>query len=376
MGSPADIHSSVHIGWGSVTTGYAKEMRLTFTIGFINTTTQRTGARGVSRVYGPHAHACQSCLVFDKTPQLKERPTMQCTALAAANSCSVTYPTEFFDSNTLTECLRSPYNAFADYMVLSGCKAALFPLALHKQLSCGLCTLALQLGSKSPVSVPDAFDKGTGIDVALTVNSKIHDTHVNTKKASRFTEFRLRCIDSGIEIVLTVLQKQISLALLRKKQPSSPFVRLIRYAFSTRKRRKCHFVSCLIPAQYTTIVGDRAMSSKCTLALLVQLISVGNLRNHSDYQLSGQGKLILDAVIQHFLSGVHCEGAVLPHPLTDKVSGIVGCFHRGKQSLRLFWARAEFHLCSQLHTYIISSIPDNYKKRGLCATLFLPNHSH
>jgi hypothetical protein len=108
---------------------------LRFPISFINTATLRASTRRIARVNRHDTQALKLRLVFDKAPQLVERPTMQSSTLLLHSSYSISNTAKFFDGYTLIECLRSRYYPFADYMVRMASKPLFFSTPVSKKLS-------------------------------------------------------------------------------------------------------------------------------------------------------------------------------------------------------------------------------------------------
>jgi hypothetical protein len=376
MGSPAcNITSSVGVGIRSVSATNTQKLRLSRTIGFVDTTAQRAKTRCVARVYRTHPHSRQLCFVFDKASQLVERPTMQSSTLTTPNRGSITNTAKFFEGDTLIECLRSRYYALGDYVVCVPGKVPFLSTPLPEQSFGGGCDLALQLRPQPSVPVPDTLDHRAGVDIALAVNGDVDNAQVHPKpalpffgSALRFGRWRSRglwSVDGSTQVELTVPHHKVGFSLLRQEQATGAFIRQVGDALSTRKGGERYFRTSLIPTEDTNVISNRAMLAERALGLLIQLISISDLSNHPHHYLSGKHELISHAIVQHFVQSVLGEGAVLPGPLTDKVGSIVGSFNRFYERADLLWGGLQLDGSSQLHTPIrpLASILDKKGER-------------
>lgn len=75
--SSGNHQSGVVVGVSGITVGHTGENRLARTIGFVDTTTDRTGTAGVARVNRDNFDARLECLVFDEASQLCEGPRFE-----------------------------------------------------------------------------------------------------------------------------------------------------------------------------------------------------------------------------------------------------------------------------------------------------------
>ncbi len=293
----------------------------------------------------------QGSLVFDKASELLEGPTMQSSTLPASNSDTISDTAEFFEGDTLTECLRGRYNAFRDYMVRVAGKARFLRTPLSEKPFGRARAFGLQLCAEPSVPVTDALDGRTGVDVTRAINGDVNYFQVNPQEARRLAYGRFGAIDYGIEVKLTVTQEKVSLALLRQEQATSTLIRLVRKAYSTVYRIHSYFRVFLIPAQNTAIVSDRAVFAERPLHSLIKFIGIRNLSNYSDNNLGREAKLILYPVVQSLVDGVLPEGVIMPCPLRNIVGRIVSAFKRAEQGTRLFLGGLELDSDGQLHNF-------------------------
>ena len=128
------------------------------TIGFINVTTSRTGAAGVSGVNQEHRHANSFGFVRHEGAKLEERPTMQGCPLRATNRDPLANAPQIFQGNRSICVFRFGNQFFTDAVVGIFGKTALAPrkpfqLALGRARAFGL-----QFGPQAAVSVAHVFD--------------------------------------------------------------------------------------------------------------------------------------------------------------------------------------------------------------------------
>src|SRR5205823_2793533 len=107
---------------------------------------------------------------------------------------------QVLEGDTKTLCLRSRYNAFADYMVRMASKTGLLGVTLSKKSPGGKSAFGLQLRPQPPMPMPNALDGGPGVDVSCTVNGYVRYAQVYPKPAGRFTLRQFRGRNGGVEV--------------------------------------------------------------------------------------------------------------------------------------------------------------------------------
>ncbi len=268
-------------------------------------------------------------------------------------SDSISNTAQFFDGNTERECLRGLYNAFAYAMVSMQGKAGFFSTPLFEQTPGSPCAFGLQFCPKSPVAVSNAFDGGSRVNVSRAINRKVDYPHVNAKPTIRaFFGRWFERVDSSSKVKLIVSHKQVRLALLRQKQAAGAFIGQVWQSYPTSNCIDGHFGAGLIPAQDATIISNGTVLAERALTILVQLISVRNLADNPNHNLSRQSKLIFHPIVQRLVKRVLTEGAVLPCPPTDIIGSVIGPFNRFVQRTCLFESRLKFDCNGQFHASI------------------------
>ena len=101
------------------------------------------------------------------------------------------------------------------------------------------------------------------------------------------------------------------------------------------------------------IIRGRAVRTKYPLSLPVRFIGIRYLGDHPEDRLGGEREQVLDAEIESFLDGVLVEDTMLPGPVADEVSSIIGTLKYEEKGCLLRSGRTEFDLDGQFHTAII-----------------------
>ena len=102
------------------------------------------------------------------------------------------------------------------------------------------------------------------------------------------------------------------------------------------------------------IVWERAVLAKHPLSLPIRFISITDFSYHPEDSLRGEREQVLDAEIESFLNGILVEGTVLPGPVADEVSSIIGALKYEEKGCLLPRGRTEFDLDGQFHGPSIS----------------------
>src|SRR5207249_3648667 len=108
---------------------------------------------------------------------------------------------------------------------------------------------------------------------------------------------------------------------------------------------------------------DSTVRLESAFPLLVQLVSIRNLSQHTNYCLSRQAKAVLHFIVKGFVEFVLPKGVGVPSVFRDVVGCIVGSFKCVEQGACLLLGRCEFDGNSQLH---ILSMPcfSSLEKKG------------
>jgi len=177
----------------------------------INTTTNRTGARGVSWINQLHDYTGKACLVLDKTPELVKSPRVMLPPLALANRGPVPDALEVLKSNTAMGVFGLCNNPPAEYMVGMASKTCLFTAAfIEKSLGC-LRAIRLKLLTQFGMALSQAVHLTARVGLTVGVSGDIDDTKVNTKKALGVIGLRFRDIHHNSQVEGALSQCKVGL---------------------------------------------------------------------------------------------------------------------------------------------------------------------
>lgn len=324
------------------------------TIGFIDVTTARAGARGVARVNLDHGHTHQLRLVLDKGSQLVERPAMQRCSLRLSSPYPVTDALEVFQGDTPTGAFSLSNDAFADLVVDIGSKAALFTRQLAQTTTARLCSFALEFLAQATMAVTNVRYRLALVDFTRAVSGDIGHAQVNTKKVFDILWRRLVNFAGGQQVELATNQAQVGLATLAAQQFLIPLATDERDSLATVYRPDGNLVFIEFPRQDADIVGNRAVRLEGAPRPSIPLVGVRHFGNTADDNLRSQVEGGTHVTVDKFLKLKLAEGASVPSYLTDVVTGFVCYFKGALQAVGLCIGRLKFRLRRQLHTRIVA----------------------
>lgn len=369
----ADIDRSVKVSMGSESAHLTLKDRLRRPVGFLYMPAARTFSRGVTRVYEYDRDTRTSGFVLDVLAQLCECPRVQRSSLRPFRPDPRPNPFKLLEGNRSIRALSHFYDAFCNDVVCVARKTGLTTRTRAQLALSRACTFFLQLSPKAAVTVTNAlnvatahfFAVGSGRDV---INAEVYAKHtLNVVRCRGFNfarteQIKLAPHKSKVRLALLSLQK---LPLTFTRCPSHVHAPLHR---PDRHRSLSHFV-----AQDAAVVGDSAQGLKHALGFLVELVSVGNLSNTPNHDLSGQREGFLDMLIDKFLKPKLPKRASIPSHPRDVVARLIGANHRLFKRLSLFGRWQKLDLGNELHALIL---PQSFKYRQIGIPLrgsqFLP----
>ena len=153
------------------------------TIGFINVTTGRTGAAGVSRVNQKHGHTRTFGFVGHEGAQLVERPTMQGCPLRATNRNPRADALQIFQGNRSICVFRFGNQLLADAVIGVFGKTAFFSRQSFEFAFGRARAFGLQFGPQAAVTVAHVVDVAGRVDLPIAVYGDIDHPQVNPQGA-------------------------------------------------------------------------------------------------------------------------------------------------------------------------------------------------
>ena len=320
-----------------------------FAIGFVDMFALRASAAGVAGVYQHNPHACPLRLVFDKFPELKERPTVQRGSLRATNCYPVAYSAQVFQSDSASGVFRLGHELLAD-AVIGVFRKAMFPSRQFFQLALGRpSAFGLQLGPQPAMPKTHMVDMASGVNSPIRVHSDIGDSQIYAKYLLHINQLGIFHVASGRQEKHIAEQAQIRLALPGGQQFPLAFAADKRDTQPTVHRPNRDFRVFQSPRQNTIIIGDAAQGFEAALALGVQFVGVRDFGDHPHRHLGRKGEFSSQVFVAQVMQVILLEGLGLTRLLTDKVAGGIRQRQRAFQGASLFRRRQKFDLGHQLH---------------------------
>ena len=321
---------------------------------FIDATTYRTGAGGISWINQAYENTGEFRLVFDKLPQLIESPRVMLSPLAMANRDSVSDTAQVFQSDTPSSVFSLGNNTLADNVINVGSKAFLFFAALLEKSFRRFRIFGLKFGSKFGMSFSQAVHLGARVGLAIGVSGDIDNAKVYSKKLGRVTFWRFLNFAGLEEVEVAVPINQVGFPTEMAEHfqlPISGNKRNLQPAIKCPDRNK--LVGCL-PREDTLIVSNASVSVKSSFNTPVDFVGIRHLCQDPNDYLSREIKPITDVVVKNVVQVILAKSLYLPSMVTDIVGGIIHRLQSRKQGFMLFFSRLQLNLGNQLHTCIIT----------------------
>lgn len=214
VGPTRDVASRVHVSIEGMPTRTAAKHRLTWPVGFSGVAAFGTLAAGVARVNKNHLDTREFGFVQHLVNQVGKCPAMQGSPLRPFSPYPRAYPFEVFKGYHPLRAFGVIYQGFAEAVVHVVLKTAFpagkfFEFALRR-----LRALLLQFGTKSAVTVTNAFDVRPAFAVAIGSGGKLRDAEVNPQHLFNILRSRLRYVAGGEKVELAVYQHEVAFPLL------------------------------------------------------------------------------------------------------------------------------------------------------------------
>lgn len=336
IGPAGNIHRRDVIGATSEVARYTGERILRTTIGFIDTTTDRTSPGCVTRVNENQRHTGKGGLVFDKGSQLIERPTVQLASLRLPNPYPTAYPAQVFQSEAAAGVFGLVHKLFGDAMVHVGCEASLPTRQGFETTSGRMCVFGLEPRPYPVVPSAQTSDVGAGVEFAVAIHGNVDDAEIDTEMSFHVNRFGSLHVAGGEQVELAAHIAQVGLAApgLEQFQITRP-----------GDEGNCHTtVECpdrdsmpgKIPGQDAVVIGERAPFEKAALGVLAYVVGVGDTANGANGHLSRQAEPFANIVVGQIVERKLAKGLRLPRLVGDVIARFIGAFQRHTQGINLF----------------------------------------
>ena len=350
-----NVASCVGIGIGGKPARLTRELVACGPVLLADAATRRTSPAGVAWIHKFHRYPEKPALVGNFRLKVGESPRVQDAALLSISPYPRSNAVQIFQGNSAFRAFSNTANLFGNDVIHVAHKSLFTSTDSAQNFPRLLCALGLQPFSLTPTTGTDTGDF-TGITKSLSIGTlrEVNKAKVDTKPADRLLLAFFRHVHSYVQIPLAVAQNQIALAFRKLKQ--------LALAFTADKRKmlqpsfdgpKADSRGGELEIKNAGIVGNAAVFAKTALNLLVQLVSIGNLRVKPHNYLRGQIELRSNLFVEQAVHWKLTKLLLLPSKLRQTACRLVRQFQSFAQRQRLFWRRQKFHLHSQLHALTI-----------------------
>lgn len=327
---------------------------LTRPVGLVHIAAARALSAGVARVHVDYRDTRKSSLVADKLTQLCERPPMQLASPCRAVTLGP-LPNAFqvLKDQGGAGALRGLHKLLSYAVVFVRHKAP-FALGASFQFPLGrLRTLALQLGPKFAVAVPNVVDVLSGVAVARRVHRHVRYAKVYAEVALNVFGRRFRHFARRQKVEFAPGVNEVAFTLLKLEPLKLTLTRREQHFLTALKRPDRHAELVQLPRQDTSVIGNRAVWPEGALDLAVQLVSVGYLPLYTDSNLSRKSEPVSDLPVNELMERELPPRLRIPSHTRDVVARLISPLKSGKQSGVLFGSGQELNLGGELHPSIL-----------------------
>lgn len=338
----------------------------------INTTTQRTSARGITRVNEFNNDPRQFSFVFNKASQLSESPRVLLSALAMPNRHSVSDAAQVFKGDTPSSVFSLFNNPLADYVVDISSKSLFLAGTLFKKSFCLFRAVSLEFRPHLGMSFSKTINLISRVGSPIGVGSDINDTQVNSKKAIRFIRKWLWGIYHHCQIESAITEDKVGLP----DYPIKPCFLISSNSdgdnLSSLKSQDGYLVQSL-PREDALVINDSPICFESGLNGAVSLVGFGNLANGTDGKLCRKLKVLSYLTIDSLLKAKLTRCAKSKGNLSDGIASLVKSLHSLQKCFMLLCDWGKFDHQGLFHNSIIQLLNSSVnilKKGGL--RQFLP----
>jgi len=348
-----DVNSTNIICGSGITAFDTGEDFLGLSISFVHIITLRTPPGGVPGIDRNHRNTLQKGLVCDKTSQLIERPFSESFPLALSNSYSLPDALEIFKGNRPMGAFCLGNNTFGNNVIRVFLESA-FTARKFLEMPLGrLRSFLLKSFFQGVYFLPDMIYHLSGERFSIGIGGKIHDAHVNTKKAFGIDGSSIRNIDHDVQEELPSGSREIRLTTHLVPVKGSIVAEDHGKKETPFDRGQLGVRQILKENKLPVIFNSRVLLEKM-LAFPIRLVAVGDLGDGPDNELGLK--------FRKFFSGIEINKMVQFHLIKcfslkslsrNPIAGPVELLHRLKKSFGLFFSRDQFDFQCLFHAIII-----------------------
>lgn len=307
--------------------------------------------RCVARVDKDHGDASAFRLVADESAKLGKPPVTQSCALVAAGRYPSANTLEVFKGNTASGAFSIQYDSLGDAVVGVLLIPRLFAGELAQSPLGSLRAPLLQPGASLLVVSAGAFNVGTGIDLAVTIDGQGDDAEINAKPILGLEFLGLRDVAGDREYPLAPDMAQIDFPLAEGHQCLLVLAHKDRNDHATFDCPDADCTAILDEPDYPIVVRLGCVAAENRSDILVDLEGVGDLGDCSDGSLCSQPEPLPKANIGHLVQVVLPKRAGIKAGLCKPRRRLIAPLQRRHQARRLGFRRKHLNGSDQFHSF-------------------------
>ena len=344
------------------------------TVLLINMVAGWAPARRIRRIDGYDLDTGHLCLVFDKRPQLMERPTVQPVSLRLPSRYPFADVLQIFKGDTACGVLRLFYQSFADAMIYITGKMSLLPASFLHQSFSRLRAFLLEFRSEVLRPVTDVIDLVTGVSFPVGVTGDIDHTQIYTEKVIGFSFWGSGQINRLQQKELAITKNKISLSLYHRHAFITVCSEYNGNGYTSVNGGNGGSVNALVGQD--AIVKNHCTTKVKTMELFaIPFVGLRDFADGAYRHLCRQAELLTDVIIrmlvQENMGGRMFGMGYLRNIVTCRVK----LLYSPEQFIGLFIGRQQLYTQGEFHAYNITllayivrtkrrAVPPRSKLRG------------
>ena len=348
-GRSADIHGSVEIGMALVSARATPKLVLGLAVAFLAMSAFSASTAGITRIDGDQKHASQSSLVFQKQPQLRERPRMQNCSLLSPGLDPFADTLEVLNGNAAPGAFGFSNDLLGNIVVDPRSETVLLPRERFQPALCRSGPYLLKLRPQPAMTITNALDSRTAMQPAIGVAGDVRHAHVNAEKVGRLDRGGIGQVNRAVQVELALAIDQISLPFDAVKALLLVLAVDHRDDYAAAGKGPQADLIDALEAEDALVVGDRAERLEYWTLGFVAREALGGFADGTDRHLSREAEALADLVVAAFLDTGSTENASLKPRSRRECSRPSEPAHGFKQPLALVGVGENLQLERQLH---------------------------
>src|SRR5690606_12301805 len=266
------------------------------------------GAAGIAGIDSHHRDTVELSFVFEKAPQLEERPSAHLRPLLFAEPSPITDATEVFNGDAASGVFGAKHKRFADNVILVAAEAGfLRPDPLHGPAGVLAGSSFVLAGHLPPEGTPDAeilladgFNSLPGDDLPVAGGDDLFDAEIDTKKLFDLDGSLVRQVNGAKKVELPVAIDKIALTLDPVKSRLLVFAEHDREQLPTFQREQADAIHAFETHQ-PLIVGHGPVGLEFRTSFSVPLKTLNCLTDGTDSHLTRQAELLPMFAVAEFV---------------------------------------------------------------------------